>query len=42
MRLNSRLRGHDSVWRDEGFFVAREPLCFNVTDDSPGALHWVL
>ena len=31
MRLDSRLRGNDAVWCDEEFFVAHEPLCFNVT-----------
>ena len=31
MRLDSRLRGNDSVWSYEEIFVAHEPLCFNVT-----------
>jgi hypothetical protein len=33
MRLDSRLRGNDSVWRGEEFFVAHEPSCFSVTGD---------
>ena len=31
MRLDSRLRGNDSVWCGEAVFVAHEPLCCNVT-----------
>ena len=31
MRLDSRLRGNDAVWCREGFSVAHEPSCFNVT-----------
>ena len=29
--LDSRLRGNDSVWCDEEFFVTHEPSRFNVT-----------
>ena len=31
MRLDSRLRGNDSVWCGEGFFMAHDPVYFNVT-----------
>ena len=31
-RTAVRLRGNDSVSCSEWFFVAHEPLCFNVTD----------
>ena len=33
MRLDSRLRGNDSMWCGEGFVVAHEPSRFNVTGD---------
>ena len=41
-RLDSRLRGNDAVWCGEGFFVAHEPLYFNVMGTQPQPLRRAL
>jgi hypothetical protein len=42
MPLDSRLRGNDAVWCGEGFFVAHEPLYFNVMGTQPQPLRRAL